>query len=383
MDMNETFDRLVPEPDVAPDWAGVLADALPPSRARVGLKLTLGGAAVAVLLLLVVAPWRGSERISGRVGVLDAAAAALGEGQVVHLVLDEQWGGTVVDMKTGKSTPLIARRDVWYDPARGLHEYSSLGGVVESDDLFAKDEVPASRAKKWGLVLRFREALDSGEARVVGSGTVAGIPVDWISVSRSEFEMDGTKHETSQDVAVSKETHKPVYFRETVDGKQSSSVSSLVLQVQLLPAGEGDFTKEQRSDVYTGPVNGVDDPGKPLSTEEASKRLGGKGLWLGPSFGNVAANLRTFDLSWAGTQIEGLRAIYGGVYIYETDRLHSSMEAAPIPYVPPEGKLFIVDGGSTVLQRDGIYVVLAAPSGKLLEVAKALRPISAGSAAGG
>lgn len=387
MDVKETLDGLVPNPEATPDWRAVLTDALPPRRRRVAFQLAVGGGVAVALLLLTLAPWRGSERFAGRIGVLEGASAALGDGTVVHLVLDEQWGGTVVDLETGKRELLIARREVWYDPARGLHEFSSLGDAIQSDELFGKNDVPAGRVKKYGLLLRLREALDSGEARVVGSGKIAGIPIDWISVSRGQFRgPDDVTRKWSQEVAVSKDTLKPVYFRETVDGKHYPSVSSRVLEAELLPAGDGDFSKKQRPDAYVGPIQGGDDNGTPLTTEEALQRLGGKGLWLGPSFQDAKADVRTFDLKWPGTEIKGLRALYGRIFIYETDRPNSTMEPAPVPYVPPEGKLFVVDvtGHGGVLQRNGIYVLLSAPSKELLlEAARALRPISDGSGAGG
>lgn len=363
------------------DWDEVMLRATartPPRRRRLVLRLASAAVIIAGVALFAVAPWK-SER-----GLVERARAAVGNGTVVHLLLDEQWGGTVIDLKTGKHELLTVRREVWYDPARGLHEFSSLGGVIESDDLYAKDEVPAARAKQYGFPLRFREALDSGEARVVGSGVISGIPVDWVSVSRTKFMAEGRSHEASQDVAISKETLKPVNFRETVDGKQSFGVRSRVLQVELLPAGAGDFTKKQRPDFYVGSVEGVDKPGTPLSTKEASQRLSGKGLWLGPSFQDAKANLRTFDLRWPGTEIKGLRVQYSGVFVYETDRPTPTMEAAPVPYFPREGKLFLVEQSSGVLQRAGVYISVTAPSEKLLlDAARALRPISAGSGAGG
>ena len=60
-DVQETLDRLVPEPARTSDWDAVLRQARPRRRTR-GIQLAVVTGLVGLAALFVVAPWKGRER---------------------------------------------------------------------------------------------------------------------------------------------------------------------------------------------------------------------------------------------------------------------------------------------------------------------------------
>ena len=92
-DVKETLDKLVPEPETMSNWDAVLRKARPRRRSPI-VRLAVATTVAALAALFVVAPWKGS----GRVGILDRALAAVGDGPVVHVVFRGDWGGTLVDL---------------------------------------------------------------------------------------------------------------------------------------------------------------------------------------------------------------------------------------------------------------------------------------------
>jgi hypothetical protein len=230
MDVKEKLDLLTPETERLPHWDAVLRDARP-SRARwAAPRLAIVGAVVALAALVAVAPWRESEPT----GILDRALAAVGDGEVLHVVFRGEWGGTVVDLETGKRTPAYGEREVWYDPKRDLvHQVSRLGGVVEHDSLYERNPKDEELTALWQ---QYRGALEGGTARVVGQDVIDGVPVHWIIV-RSQMlpdVADNKDHEWAQQVAVSQETYKPVAMRYTRDRKAPEGVTERILRYETV-----------------------------------------------------------------------------------------------------------------------------------------------------
>jgi hypothetical protein len=318
-------------------------------------------------------------------GVLDRALAAIGDGPVLHVVLREGGGGTLVNLQSGVRTPLHAERELWYDPERGLHEISRLGGVVEDDYLMPADKLTADRAD-WvrNFASGYRRALESGTARVSGTDVVDGIPVYWIKVHRELLPdvADGKLHEFAQQVAVSRETYEPVATRDTRDGETGPDGLTRVLRVETMSAGEGDFHR------ITPDLNGV--VGRlgvigDVTPQQAAAELGRLPLWAGPEVGGI--RLATIEQVWVGT-VTAVRLVYGEpvpfgrpaegprVAISETTRRTDGFTRGVRNYVPPEGSLVLVGPHIASMRQDGVYLSFAGSIEELiLAAARALRPM--------
>ena len=63
--------------------------------------------------LILAWPFRGGP--SGT--VLQRAAAAIGDGPVLHVVLQDGFHGTLVNLATGDQTEIHQQDEYWYDPS--------------------------------------------------------------------------------------------------------------------------------------------------------------------------------------------------------------------------------------------------------------------------
>jgi hypothetical protein len=271
-DINETLDRLVPEPARMSDWEAVLRQARPRRRSR-SLQLAGATGVVALVALFVVAPWKGSERV----GVLDKALAAVGDGPVLHVVIRGDWGGTLVDLKTGERSPLYGEQEVWYDTSRNLaHEISRFGGAVESEETYNPDK---KASELTALTREYRRALETGTARLAGKGTFDGSPVYWVTFRRLMLPdvADHRDHEFAEKVAVSSTTFEPVGITASRDGHVFSTERILKLET----VSEGNFA----SDPQASPDGRAMMAGShPIPLDTAAAVLGRTPLWLGPTY---------------------------------------------------------------------------------------------------
>jgi hypothetical protein len=279
----ELLDELTPRyDDRRGEWERVSADAraagqrrLPsPLRARVAI---VAGVVAAVATLVLAWPF-GSQHPS----LLNRALAAVGEGPVLHVVLRGEWGGTLIDLNTGDRTAIYGDTEIWFDSSDGReHTTSRLGGVVQDEEVGK----PAKAAPELALAREYRHALEAGTAQIAGEDTIDGEAVVWITIHRELLPdvADGKDHEWAQQVAVSKETYKPVALRETRDGKEGPGTLQRVLDLQLLPSGQGDFTAARPS------LNGsaFKQGREPIALEQAGSVLGTTPLWLGHDYNGL------------------------------------------------------------------------------------------------
>src|SRR5207253_6827430 len=103
-----------------------------------------------------------------------------GDGPVLHVGIRSGWGGTLVDLATGAGTQLHGEEEIWYDPARGVHDVSRFEGVVQGDAVYPPGRVPYLDRTLAVLANGYRQALRDGTARVLGPDVVDGRPVYWI-----------------------------------------------------------------------------------------------------------------------------------------------------------------------------------------------------------
>jgi hypothetical protein len=277
-DVKDALDRMQPKPEAQGDWDAVLRDA------RVERPSTfvrpLAGVAAAVTALFALAlfqPWEGDSP-----SFLERALAAVDDGPVLHVVLRGEWGGTLADLQTGERSPVHGENEIWYDPDRELvHTISRLGESVQQERVYDAGE-PLELEVLVALGREYLKALQSGSARVAGEGTVDGERVTWITI-RSKMlpdAADGKLHEWAQQVAVSRETFRPVATRDTRDGRPGPGTVQRVLELEMLPAGQGDFTAPAGNSIDG---TAYSEGREPIPPHEAARALSRTPLWLGRS----------------------------------------------------------------------------------------------------
>jgi hypothetical protein len=281
--IHRALDGLVDERAEQGNWTRVLADAgRSGRRARVLRVAVVAAAAVAVVGAALVSPFEDEQPT----GVVGRALAAIGEGPVLHVVFRGDYGTSLLELRTGKVTPVYGDVEVWYDPDRGAHYVSRFGGVITDERSIASSDLQESQVQRYrALAARYREALESGTARVVAQGRVGGRRVHWIRL-RGEWRphrRDSKSHLSAEEIAVDRETYEPVFVRQTLDGRPFPGwPGEEILELELLADGEGDFTGEsarQGDQLYFSQRFG-----RGLDRAAMARLLPGGGLWLGPSF---------------------------------------------------------------------------------------------------
>ena len=284
--MNDTdiaalLDELTPScDDRVGEWERVAADAgratrLRASRAR-RFRLGVPAAAIAAAAALVLA-WPFADQHGT---VLDRALAAVGDGPVLHAILRGEWGGTLVDLSIGARKPIYGDDEVWFDTETGqTHQIERLGGVVQGEELYKPNKPDAELT---ALGREYRQALESGSARVAGEDTLDGEPVVWVTIHSELLPdvADGKDHEWAQQVAVSKRTYKPVALRETRDANPGPGTLRRVFDLQMVARDAADFTASRPSRDGTAFKQGRE----PIRREQAATLLGRRPLWLGSSY---------------------------------------------------------------------------------------------------
>ncbi len=399
--VERALDELAP-PRPEPDrWDEIERTALHPrwrfSRRSI-VSIALTPVAVAALIAVAVLAWPFSGGSHGT--LLERAAAAIGDGPVVHAVIQSGWGGTEIDLATGAKVAVHGEEELWYDPQRGVHDITLFAGVVQGDSLYPPGRVAYLDKTLAFLAIDYRHALKNGTAKVLGEDAVNGQPVYWIRVDTQMLPdvADGKLHEWAHDVAVSATTLKPVATRETRDGQLSPDGISKILSVETLGSGQGDFTASPA-------VNGSGDAMRfqltgSLTTDEANTVLGRTMLWVGPTFdglplSRIAKQIRSqgYDRStgkWATTHT-GLTLFYGPstggaigqpapsspyLQVSETLTPDDQFQRGVRNYAPPEGKLLTFgDGNIGVMQSRGIHLFLESSNADtLIAAAQSLVP---------
>ncbi|MFN2469755.1 MAG: hypothetical protein ABR583_01975 [Gaiellaceae bacterium] len=268
------LDGLVPHPRGDGDWGTVVRDGRRRLRGRLAAALAPAVALVAVAVGALLWPFGAADRGT----VLERALAAVGDEPVLHVVFRGDWGGTVVDLQTGARQPVHAEQEIWYDTDRKLvRAVSRLGGVVESEGVESWKQ-PA--AEYEALLREYRAALRTGTARVAGEDVVDRIPVYWVTWHRelNPDVADGRLHEWQQQVAISRETFKPVAMRETLDGKPARGSGRRVLELETVSTDAADFAHSGGPNLDRMAFRGGQ---QPIALEEAPGALGRAPYWLG------------------------------------------------------------------------------------------------------
>jgi DNA-directed RNA polymerase specialized sigma24 family protein len=397
----KTPDDLVPLDPPPTRWESVIDAAETANRKRwrwLVPAVAVAGAAVAAGALALAWPFGG--RAHGT--VLERAAAAIGNGPVLHFVIRSGWGGALIDLNTGSRSYRYATDELWYEPGRGIHEVSRFAGVPQSDAMYSAGRFSYQDKTLGSLATRYRQALRDGSALVLGRDVVEGHPVYWIRVDR-EMVPDARNrvHTLAHDVAVSQETFEPVAARELRDGKPSPDGNSIVLDAESVPLDEGNFRHTPRDS--SGPTQQIAWTGF-LAPSQASAVLGRPALWAGRNIAGLELariwkdeRREGYDRKsgdWAQTYT-GATFFYGTlddngspvspgnvtsvaapvpfVQVSESRTLDSGFQRVVVNYSPPEGSILVFDDAIAVMHKDGLYVALEASSERLLlKAARAL-----------
>jgi hypothetical protein len=397
--IHHALDGLVAERHEHGNWGRVLTDAERRDRrswiVRVAVVAAVAVVAVGVALF---APFE-----NDRPTVIGRALAAIGDGPVIHLVTRGDWGGTLVDLSTGEVTPVYAETELWYDRTLGVHYVSRFGDEVTSDGIAEAAKIPKQQAAQYlALANRYRDELKSGKAKVVADGKVEGRPVRWIRLGGEWFPRvkDGRAHLHAEEVAVDASTYEPVYMRWTDDGRPVEGTGQLILELETLDAGEGDFSSDPTEEprfVIAGSALG-----RHLSPDELEQALDGKALWLGPEHAGkplVETRIQEFrtkerkDDQWE--VVEGISLFYGSlaprrggirirdnrkpfVQVLQGTKPSPMWRGSELAADVPEGFVLVDAGGTGFLRRDGVSVSVGAPEVRdVLEAAAVLHPVGA------
>ena len=369
------------------------------------LALVAALAVVAVALTLV--PDRDGEH-----PLLSEALAAIGRRPVIHARIEARLPqNDVVDLATGRAEPQTVSIEYWFDePLRRLRTVLRRSGVTVEEFLetpegsvsgggpvqTAPGSRPALDPALAGFVTGYRDALRSGEARVVAKGTLGGRKVVWL-----QFDTGASR----QRVAVDAGTYTPISIVPVDPQGRPSELSWRVRVVETVARVEASFVAPTLR--APRPIRGDVRESRPVSSAQAVEVARWPALWLGGSWRGLrltSLELQTLSRGYApGSGRPSERALgvslrYGG----DGEAGFVAISQAPLPEpayafaegaltfnrnpIPREGAVEIVDLGGKPgdrirvlgqLRQQGVFVTIWASSRQLcLAAARALTRIS-------
>jgi hypothetical protein len=372
-----------------------------PVRQRSRARPALVAASIAVVIGLAAVA---VGQRAGSPNLVERALAAVGDGPVVHVVIEEPTENVYVELDSGERIQQLRQIELWIDERRGLeHEVIRIDGHVVGEmlvtpELMASPHPPVytcawvtahpAAAKKArvscdpkdahlgytpqldpalaNFVDGYRSALQKGTAKEIGSGTIDGRPVTWLSL---QIENDRTA-----EVAVDDDTGKPIRVRE---GGHSYDV------LLLESASQGNFrAREQRP---PQPVSGRAGAEGPIPLAKASDWVPGA-LWPGPTVHGRSLSLVELQFpttgfgSASGRPVErgvGVELRYGNAspIVIQQSREPQMAYAWSAYAVPRQGAVLLGFRGGWLV-KDGVYVhIWSQDADVVLEVARVLRPI--------
>jgi hypothetical protein len=335
---------------------------------RVALAPALAVAAAVALLL--VAPWQGHGP-----SFVDRALAAVGNGPVIHAVVAFSGpNDVVVNLATGDERERTHRNEFWWDGELGaLRTRNSTDGGAPTDfatrdPLFAHVD-PAD----GGFAMDYRDALERGDARVVGDAQVDGRPA-------KRIEFGPNRGGGTQEVTVDAETFAPLVIQTTYpNGRRTPPVH--VVAIESLPYRESDFTPIKSERVWSS--SGRVTEGRDVTLDEATRALGKVPLGLGRAPDSVQLSHVSATLT-DGSKLGGIlvRLSYGDVRVsVASDRAGSfalGFGESEFP-TPPQGSIAVTgndaDGWQGDLRQEDFAVMISAPTkARVVAAARALTP---------
>lgn len=226
-----------------------------------------------------------------RLTLVDQALAAFGQGSTIHVVIERPNAARLLDLRTGTTRTLGSRDEFWTDPKLGFAYQIELGGVLTQRG--ASQSFTAAVDEQWRpFVTGYRRQLERGAYHVVSRGRIDGTPVVWIA---ARPRADGS----TQEIAVSTTTYKPLYLRSRVRGRVLAGSRARVVVAET-----------------TAP--------QPLLFVRAAAAAQGNGGWTGFAHGSTgipttitaARASMNPDPIVTGTRVAGLRRTWLGLPDY-------------------------------------------------------------------
>lgn len=356
-------------------------------------------AAAAGVALLLVSPWNGNG------GLVQRALAAVGTGEVLHVVFTQQEEGAsqAVSLPSGAELPApIVRKEVWYDQSRGLEkevdslpngdvldqslltpqaDYDSAGKITNAvminpsnGNITSFVGPPASlEPALTDFVDEYQSALSSGQATQTGTGQVDGHDVIWLHIAA-----DPAHHYPAMDVAIDASTYAPVRIR-TDESPAQIDVSEIDTQAY----DPSLFTQPP----VTSTVSSSTGTPTPIDAAQAPDVLRGEAVWLGQSWnGYQLTSVAQEQVTDGYAEDTGKQPVQSTAVVFTyaagPDVLQiqesTQCEGCVTALEPTKGVLILGQGPvpSTTL-IDGVYVSISQTGGNAdpVAVANALQPV--------
>jgi hypothetical protein len=391
-----------------------------PRRALRGRRWRLPSLAVAAAVvaaavaILPISPWNGDG------GLVQRALAAVGTGEVLHVVFTEQPGppGWYQGVSLPSGTPLpdpTLREEIWYDQSRGLKntvtslpsgdvlyeyvqtpqaDYNSAGQITNAITMKNGKATPGSvgpaaalEPALAGFVDDYQSALASGQAKQTGTGQVDGHDVIWLHIAA-----DPAHYYPAMDVAIDASTYAPVQVR-------TDNTDPVQLDVSEIDTQPYDPSLFASPPVHYQPVSSTTGAMTPIDATQAPGILGGQAVWLGRTWNgyqlvDVEQEQLTDDYApESGKQpVQSVGVIFtyappgGSADSPDVLRIRESalceiglgMICGGV-HVPREGVLFLhqpLSSSTTLI--DGVHVAISQDGGDAdpVTVANALQPLT-------
>jgi hypothetical protein len=371
---------------------------------RLGRRFAVAAvAATAVAIAIALLPGRLADE--SNVGVVERALAAVSGGPVLHAIVENADSRAIlVDLVSGEETVEHERHEYWFDEERGeLRARLTIGSEVVNEVHFRRVAGPPPSHRALAFATRYREALESGKARVVRWETVAGRRSPVLSIAVPAWRDPASDRVAqpayTEEVVVDGDTFEPLRFRHIYGPDVASGpvVWWRVVSVESIERDDDDFKAGPPSFPWTrfDPSND-----RKVTVDEASTALGRPALWAGSAIDGVPLErigVVTTSIAWTDgreTKSPSLLIRYEapgekGRWLWM--QVGTSPETTP-RFGPvdgeavPAGKVRLaevrahddrsIDMWFGNVQRDGLYVNMQSPRRELvLEAARALEPI--------
>jgi hypothetical protein len=361
-------------------------------------------AATAVAIAIAFVPGRLADE--SKVGVVERALAAVSAGPVLHVIVENADSrALLVDLASGEETVEPERHEYWYDEERGeLRARLTIGSEVVNE-FGGRVSGPPPSHRALAFATGYREALESGKARVVRWETVDGrrAPVLSIAVPAWRDPRSGqvVQPAYTEEVVIDGETFEPLRFRHLYPGLGVATAGPIfwwrVVSIESIERDDDDFKAGPPPFPWRmfAPSND-----KEVTLDRASTALGRPALWPGPAVDGVPLQrigVVTTTITWRDgreTTSPSLLTRYEapgdkGRWIWM--EVGTSPEKTP-RFGPvdgeavPAGKVRLmevkahddrsIDMWFGNVQRDGLYINMQSPQRELIvEAARALKPI--------
>jgi hypothetical protein len=360
----------------------------------------MAAALVAAVGVAAVAIWERTESPS----LVERALAAVGEGPVVHVVIEEPTENVYVDLDSGERRRQLRQTELWIDEGRSLeHLITRIDGRVVDEllvtpELLASPNPPvytcawitdhpaaAKRARVScdpkdahlgyrpqldpalaAFVDGYRSALEQGKAREVGTGELEGKSVTWVSFAG----------EWTADVAVEEDSGKPLQVRR---GGRTYDV----LMLETLSSSESNFRAPDRD--RPRPVAGTAGTERSIPVTDAPRWVP-DALWAGPAVRAFPLTHVELQFPTTGYGPHSARPVERGVgvelqYGHDAPVVIQQSREPQMAYgwhsdaIAREGTVLLGSFGGWLV-RDGVYVRISSQDADVVvEVARALTPI--------